>query len=98
MQPHRGRTDEARRETARAADRKRLGKQNEVDVRRSQRLTSYHCLCSATAKLYQSFPRGISARSTTYALVSYNYTANNGRKSKGEESDTASVVIHTYRY
>ena len=85
------------RETARAADHKRLSRQNEVDVRRSQRLTSYHsCLCSATAKLYQSFPRGISAWLTTYALVSYNYTANNGRKSKGEESDTASAVIHTY--
>ena len=41
-QRHRGRTDEARKETARAADRKRLGRQNEVDVRRSrsQRLTS----------------------------------------------------------
>ena len=26
------------------------------------------------------------------------HTANNDRKSKGEESDTASVVIHTYRY
>ena len=40
MQRHRGRTDEARRETARAADRKRLGRQNEVNVRvhRSQRL------------------------------------------------------------
>ena len=37
VQRHRGRTDEARRETARAADRKRLGRQNEVDVRRSQR-------------------------------------------------------------
>ena len=70
VQPHRGRTDEARRETARAADRKRLGRQNEVDVRRSQRLASYHSwLCSATAKLYQSFPRGISVWSTTYALV-----------------------------
>ena len=30
--------DEARRETARAADRKRLGRQNEVDVRCLQRL------------------------------------------------------------
>ena len=30
--------DEARKETARAADRKRLGRQNEVNVRRSQRL------------------------------------------------------------
>ena len=38
VQRHRGRTDEARRETARAADRKRLGRQNEVDVRHSQRL------------------------------------------------------------
>ena len=38
MQRHRGRTDEARRETARVADRKRLGRQNEVDVRCSQRL------------------------------------------------------------
>ena len=38
VQRHRGRTDEARRETARAADRKRLGRQNEVNVRRSQRL------------------------------------------------------------
>ena len=38
MQRHRGRTDEARRETARAADRKRLGRHIEVDVRRSQRL------------------------------------------------------------
>ena len=36
---HRGRTDEARRETVRAADHKRFGRQNEVDVRRSQRLT-----------------------------------------------------------
>ena len=33
VQRHRGRTDEARRETARAANRKRLGGQNEVDVR-----------------------------------------------------------------
>ena len=50
VQRHRGRTDEARRETARAADRKRLCRQNEVDVRRSQRLASYHSwLCSATA-------------------------------------------------
>ena len=32
MQRHRGRTDEARRETARAADRKRLGRQNRVIV------------------------------------------------------------------
>ena len=40
MQRHRGRTDEARRETARAADRKRLGRQNEVDVR--QRLAITH--------------------------------------------------------
>ena len=38
VQRHQGRTDEARRETARAADRKRLGRQNEVDVCRSQRL------------------------------------------------------------
>ena len=38
VQQHRGRTDEARRETARAADRKRLGRQNEVDIRHSQRL------------------------------------------------------------
>ena len=40
MQRHRGRTDEARRETVRAADHKRksLGRQNEVDVRRSRRL------------------------------------------------------------
>ena len=38
VQRQRGRTDEAKRETARAADHKRLGRQNEVDVRRSQRL------------------------------------------------------------
>ena len=40
MQRHRGRTDEARRETVRVADRKRkrLGRQNEVDVRHSQGL------------------------------------------------------------
>ena len=40
MQRHRGRTDEARREAVRAADCKRkiLSRQNEVDVRRSQRL------------------------------------------------------------
>ena len=44
VQRHRGRTDEARRETVRAADRKRkrLGRQNEVDVHRSQRLTIAH--------------------------------------------------------
>ena len=41
VQRHRGRTDEARRETVRAADhkRKRLGRQNEVDVCHSQRFT-----------------------------------------------------------
>ena len=42
VQRRRGRTDEARRETVRAADckRKRLGRQNEVGVRRSQ---TRHC-------------------------------------------------------
>ena len=102
VQRHRGKTDEARRETVRAADRKRK-RQNEVVVRGSQRLAialvsfpdpnnpsedrsqlqaifagvvwvwerDYHRsrLCSATAKLYQSFPRGISVWSTTYALL-----------------------------
>ena len=42
VQRHRWRTDEARRETGRAADRKRLGRQNEVGVRRSQRLVITH--------------------------------------------------------
>ena len=42
MQRHRGRSDEARRETTRAADHKRLGRQIEVDVRRSQRLAIAH--------------------------------------------------------
>ena len=67
VQRHRGRTDEVRRETARAADRKTLGRQNEVDVRRSQRLAITRA--GYVLKLYQSFPRGTSAWSTTYAQV-----------------------------
>ena len=67
VQRHRGRTDEARRETARVADRKILGRQNEVDVRRSQRLAITHA--GYVLKLYQSFPRSISAWLTTYALA-----------------------------
>ena len=40
MQRHRGRSDEASRETMRAADRQRksLGRQNEADIRRPRRL------------------------------------------------------------
>ena len=68
VQRHRGRTDEARRETARVVDRKRLGRQNEVDVRRSQRLASYGTR-GYVLQLPNCFPRGISAWSTTYALV-----------------------------
>ena len=67
MQRHRGRTDEARRETARAADHKRLGRQNEVNVRvhRSQRL-------AITRGYVLKLPNCIKASheaSLTYALV-----------------------------
>ena len=44
VQRHRGTTEEARRENARAADHKRLGRQIEVDVRSSHVLQLPNCI------------------------------------------------------
>ena len=49
VQRHRGRTAEARSETAKAADHKRLGRQNEVDVR-SLSLVVMFCNCQIASR------------------------------------------------
>ena len=72
VQRHGERTDEVRRETVRAADRKRkkLGRQSEVDIRRSQpdspSLVIMFCNCQINIKASRE---AFSAWSTTYALV-----------------------------
>ena len=63
VQRHRGRTDEARRET---------GRQNEVNVRRSQRLAiTRGYQCSGTAKLYH---RRLLSETDSYTRYSYTCT------------------------
>ena len=70
VQRHGGRSDEERRETTRAADCKRLGRQIEVDVRRSQRLTIARGYVLQLPNIIKAFcEASLRGQPRTYALV-----------------------------